>query len=297
MVHVPEEQIESQRVHGGSEMKPVDPIDVVGLFAEEREHLLHLLTSLSDDEWATPTVCPGWTVKDVVLHLLGVDLANLSRRRDGFQDTAQRPASDTQADLVAFLTAFNQSWVEATRRLSPRLLCELLAFSGPPLAAYYAGLDLGAMGEPVSWAGPQPAPVWLDVAREYTERWVHQQQIRDALQRPGLVEPRYCAPVLAAFVHGLPHALSRADAPEGTCVRLVISGPAGGAWLALRTDQGWVLAQDEETEAAATVTLDQATAWRLFTRGIPRDEAQRRAQIEGDATLASRVLDTVSIIA
>ena len=279
-------------------MKAVDPIDVVDLFAGERDALLRLLAPLSDAEWATPTVCPGWTVKDVALHLLGVDMANLSRRRDGFRAPAtQGPSGPTHADLVAFLTCFNESWVEATRRLSPRLLCELLAFTGPAIDAYYRSLDLSTLGEPVSWAGPQPAPVWLDVAREYTERWVHQQQIRDALQRPGLTEPRYVAPVLAAFVHGLPRALSPAAAPTGTRVRLRINGPAGSAWLALRTDEGWVLGQDEEGPAAATVTLDQEAAWRLFTKGITRDVALRHARLEGDRSLADRVLDTVSIIA
>ncbi len=279
-------------------MKTVDPIDVVDLFAGEREALLRLLASLSDTGWATPTVCPGWTVKDVALHLLGVDMANLSRRRDGFRaPDAQGPVGEAHADLVAFLTRFNESWVEATRRLSPRLLCELLAFTDPAVVAYYRSLDLDALGEPVSWAGPQPAPVWLDVAREYTERWVHQQQIRDALQRPGLKEPRYVAPVLAAFVHGLPPALSTVAAPAGTRVRLVVSGPAGGVWLALRPGDAWVLGQDEEGTAAATVTLDQETAWRLFTKGITRDVALQHARLEGDRSLADRMLDTVSIIA
>ena len=36
----------------------------------------------------------------------------------------------------------------------------------------------------VNWAGPEPAPIWLDPAREYTERWVHQQHIRDAVRNP-----------------------------------------------------------------------------------------------------------------
>jgi hypothetical protein len=44
-----------------------------------------------------------------------------------------------------------------------------------------------AMGEPVTWAGPEPAPIWLDIAREYTERWLHQAQVRDATRNPPLV--------------------------------------------------------------------------------------------------------------
>lgn len=279
-------------------MKPVEPIDVLDLFAEERAALLHLLSSLTDDEWATPTVCLGWSVKDVALHLLGVDVGNLSIRRDGFHDpSAHGPAGESWEDLVAFLNAFNQSWVEATRRLSPRLLCELLAVTGPALSDYLRGVDLNALGGAVSWAGAEPAPVWLDVAREYTERWVHQQQIRDAVGRPGLTGPRYLAPLLAAFAHGLPRALASVAAAPGTRVRLVITGPSGGTWTARRTDNRWALGRDDDTTAAATVTLDAETAWRLFTRGMTPNQALPRVQIEGNRALAEAVLETVSIIA
>ena len=50
----------------------------------------------------------------------------------------------------------------------------------------------------MDWAtGRDPAPVWLDVAREYRERFVHQQQIREATGRPRL-SPELTAPVLTA---------------------------------------------------------------------------------------------------
>jgi hypothetical protein len=45
------------------------------------------------------------------------------------------------------------------------------------------------------------------------------------------------------------------------------------------------------------VTLDQETAWRLFTKGISKAEALKTAQIEGQPALGEKVLDTVSIIA
>ncbi len=54
------------------------------------------------------------------------------------------------------------------------------AQTGEQTNAYFQRVDPFAMGGPVSWAGPEPAPVWLDVAREFTERWHHQQHIRAA---------------------------------------------------------------------------------------------------------------------
>ena len=279
-------------------VQPPPPIDVRDLFPAERQALLQLLSGLTDDQWATPTVCPGWTVKDVALHVLGVDLGNLSVQRDGFVDASTAgPRGDEWEALVAFVADLNETWVRAARRLSPRLLCELLAVTGEMIAAYFRTLDLLATGHPVSWAGPHPAPVWLHVAREYTERWVHQQQIRDALALPGFDDPQYVAPVLAAFVHALPHTLRHSGAAPGTRVRLTISGPAGGSWVALRTEDRWALGQADGGPATATVTVDQDLAWRLFTKAVTPADALPRVRIEGDRSLGAVVLNTVSIIA
>src|SRR5258707_12794436 len=91
-----------------------------------------------------------------------------------------------------------------------------------------------ALGDPVSWVGPAPAPVWLDIAREYTEQWMHQAQIRDAIGVGGIRERRLFAPVLATFMLALPHALRGVIAPEGTRLRVVITGEAGGGGVSVR---------------------------------------------------------------
>ena len=274
----------------------------VDLFQETRRRLLDLLSSLSDEQWRAPTVCAGWSVKDVALHLLGGDVANLSRRRDGLRDAlnAYVPPGASLSDqtmLVMALNRWNEDWVMAARRISGPLLCDLLALTGADLHAYYASLDLMAMGGPVSWAGPEPAPVWLDVAREYTEQWTHQSQIRAALDLPSLDEPRLFAPVLATFMHALPHTLRSIPAADGACLRVVITGPAGGKWVALRQNQRWRLGHDAERPVTATATLDQAVAWRLFTLGLSRAEAERQVHLAGDRHLASAVLDMVAVIA
>lgn len=272
---------------------PPPPIDVLDLFPELQAHLLRLLSGLTEEEWSRSTVCSGWSVKDIALHMLGVNLGNLSDRRDQCEDPWWRTAS---SGTIGDLTTWNAQWVVAARRISPRLLCELLGFTGDAVSRYYASLDLTAIGNSVWWAGPAPAPVWLDVAREYTERWVHQQQIRDAVGQPGLTEARYLAPVLAAFVHALPRALHSVSAPEGTLIRLVVVGDAGHQWVAVRGDDHWTLSEDRGGVAGATVTIEQDTAWRLWTRGIGVDEARWLIHAEGNPELAERVLEMVSIM-
>jgi uncharacterized protein (TIGR03083 family) len=174
--------------------KDTAPILVAELFPEVRRELLQVLEGLSPEEWERQTAAPLWSVKDVALHLLGGDVSNLSRRRDAFRLPGK--AITEYRELVEFINSWNAQWIAAARKMSPRVLCDLLALTGPQLAEYFASLDPFVMGKPVSWAGPDPAPVWLDIAREYTEQWHHQQQIRDATGRPPLYPSRLFAPVL-----------------------------------------------------------------------------------------------------
>jgi uncharacterized protein (TIGR03083 family) len=278
---------------------PLPPVETLHLFSGERDALLSLLRELSPEEWGAPTVCPGWNVKDVAGHLLGDDLGMLSWGRDDFDnpDFATGLDISTLPGLIVAIDRQNALWVEAMRRLSPQVVMELLAWTASPTEAYFASLDPNAIGGPIDWAGPEPAPLWLHVAREYTERWVHQQHVREAVGRPGLNERRWLGPVLEAFVRGIARVLATDSRPDGTTLRLVISGDAGGDWVAQRRQGAWVLGTDPDVAADATVTLDDRIAWRLFTKGLSMAEAKHAARIEGDAALAERVFATVSILA
>lgn len=270
-----------------------EPVLVLDLFTEERAALIELLSALTGDQWDSPTACAGWTVKDVALHVLGGDLGNISRRRDRFEG-ASPAAGET---LVNFLNRINEQWVEAARRLSPLLVTELLQFSGPPLFDYFRSLDLLATGAGVSWAGMDRGPVWLDVAREYTERWLHQQHIRDAVGKPGLVGRRFMGPVLATFAFALPVAFLHTAATSETAVHVHIAGEAGGDWSLVMQGGEWKLYVGAASRPAARVALDDSVAWRLLTKGLSAREAEQAVRIAGDRDLGRHVLDAVAIIA
>ena len=273
--------------------RAVRPIAIGPVFREDRAALLSLLTELSPREWTLPTACRGWDVRDVALHVLGGDLGNISRRRDGVRPAEPR-AGET---LGAMLGRVNQEWVEAARRLSPRLTVELLAMAGPLIADFFEGLDPGALGGPVSWAGSGPAPVWLDVAREYMERWVHQQHIRDAVGRPGQGEARYCAPVIAASMHALPKALGAEARPAGTGLVVEIEGDGGGMWSVIREPSGWTLYEGAAVDAQTRISVRGDVWWRVVTLGMTPDDAWRHAKTEGDPSLTQAALRAVAIIA
>lgn len=280
-------------------MKPLEPIQTLSLFPEERAALLAVLADLTPEQWAAPTVCAGWSVKDIAAHLLGDDLGLLSGRRDGFRSPDGQGVNFDQWDeLIAFINRQNATWVAAMRRLSPRVLIDLLRITGEQTQALFESLDPQALGGTVNWVSSLPGPAWMEMAREYTERWTHQQHIRDAVNQPGLKDRRMFGPVLDAFSRALPRAYETVAAAPGTTVVCAITGPAGESWALVYERHGWVQFVHEagDPPAHSTVTLDQETAWRLFTRGIGREAALGQVVISGDHELGLHLLDTVSML-
>lgn len=269
-------------------------IDVRPLFPAERSRLLGLLGRIRHSDWACDTVCSGWTVHDIALHLLGNDLSRISRPGPGWEQ-ARKGEVDFLA-LSELIERSNDEWVRATRRIPPQLLVEFLALAGAKVDAAFARVDLWTEGLAVAWSGTGPSPFWLDMAREYTERWVHHQQIRLALGRPVLSGRRWLHPVLAAFMLALPRAYDEARAPVGTRVAIMIDGPAGGRWLLRRSRIRWRLMADDGHPVASEVRMDQDLAWRFLTRLTSAHDALPAMTISGSQELRLPIARAVAIM-
>ncbi|MBV9012357.1 MAG: maleylpyruvate isomerase family mycothiol-dependent enzyme [Pseudonocardiales bacterium] len=267
-------------------------IDARPVFEYDRAVLINLLKNLRPDEWQQLTACAPWLVRDVAAHLLGNDLSRLARTRDG-HITGNAPRSGEP--LPAFIHRFNQDWVSAASRISPAVLVDLLATTSPQVLRMWRDLDLDALGGPVSWASPDPAPLWLDCARDFTEFWVHQQQIRDATGRPHTGCPSVVHTVLDVFLRAMPHTLVHREDAEGTVLTVEVGGPGGGTWSWRRSGHCWRWTSDG---SAATTTLrtDPDTLWRLCVRGIEPDHGAQRVTVHGNTELAHAALQIVSII-
>ena len=273
----------------------MEPILCAHLLRKVDEKLLELLESLRPDEWDLPTVAPGWKVRDVAAHLLDTPLRKLSLVRDG---CIVEPATiRSPQDLAAMVNRLNREGVLIFRRLSPRVLISLMRLACGESAKFHEALDPFAPAAfAVTWAGEEHSLNWFDTARELTERWHHQQQIRQATGRPGIVKPKFYHPVLDCFLRGLPHAYRDTTAAPGTVVRVEIAGECGGAWQIRNTAAGWQMVPPEG-RWDARIVVPQEIAWRVFTRGIARDEAERQVSMEGDRALAAQLLALTAIVA
>ena len=144
------------------------------------------------------------------------------------------------------------------------ILAEMIGRYQDELSDFLATLDPYAEALfPVAWAGESRSANWSDVAREYTERWHHQMQIRDALGAEPIYSRRLYYPVLDTFMRALRHHFRDFARESG---------------------------KDPDT----LVTIGGDRAWRIFTKwgGV----SDRDLSIAGDRELGRRLLDMTCIM-
>ena len=280
-------------------MKEVAVIDTITLFPKLHGHLMEMLRGLSTDDWQRSTVCKGWSVKDIVAHMADTELRMVSLYRDGYTPT-DIPVIDSYQSLVDYLNKLNNDWVTVARRFSPAILINWLQDAGPQLHKIYSELPPfeNAIFS-VAWAGEKTSPNWFHIARQYTELWHHQQQIRLAIdQTQPLMSAELYYPLLDTFVRAMPHTYRTIEAKDGTTIKLTITGAGGGNWYLGKVSGAWQLFTGDDDAATNTViTINGEIAWRLFTKGIALHEALTHITIKGEQDLGMPALSMLSVIA
>ena len=194
------------------------------LAATEYDRFLELLRTLGSDDWSRPTDCPGWDVRAVAGHTLGMAEMTASLR----QFAGQNAAAARGGGGVDALTAHQ------VRTRAPRGTAELIerfAAAGPRAVRgrrRLAGV-VGRLPMPGKQAVGDQRETWrfgflLDVILT-RDPWMHRVDISRATARELRLTPehdgRLVADVVAEWAsrHGRPY-------------RLRLTGPAGGEWTA-----------------------------------------------------------------
>lgn len=277
-------------------MYPRRPLHLLEELHEVNTSLLELLSTISTEDWQKPTIHVDRSVKDLASHLLDGSLRRLSMQRDEW--VGEHFEGKSYEDLVAFIQRLNRDWMLATRRLSPAILMKMIAKADADVLRLFESLDQqGTAFFAVAWAGEETSTNWFDIAREYTEKWHHQAQIRDALGRPLLRSRRHLHPVLVTFALGLPHAYRAATAEEGATVQIVVTGDAGDTFCLTRRSEKWVLEPKIVAEPTCELVMEDDVAWRLWTKGLDAHAVREKVAVTGDEDLATPALRMTAIMA
>ncbi|SFC76897.1 maleylpyruvate isomerase N-terminal domain-containing protein [Flavobacterium phragmitis] len=273
------------------------PIQTLHLFPILDTLLIDLLKSLTEEEWNAQTVAKKWKVKDIASHLLDGNLRGLSISRDRY--FGENPENiNSYPDLVDFLNQLNMTWTNATKRLSPTVLISLLESTGKEYSEHLQILDPfeNAIFS-VAWAGQETSLNWFHIAREYTEKFLHQQQIRDAVGKQGLMTKELFHPFIETFIQALPHTYRNTKAPVNSVVTLIVTTEIGGQWSIIKKENNWEFIDSFQDNSASTVKINPQDAWLLFSKGMSPIEALEKVEITGDKDLGRVALNIIAVMA
>ena len=274
--------------------------DTSHLFAPLRAGLVAVLRALEPADWDRPTVAGAWRVRDVVAHLLDAELRTIGAHRDGHMLTAGEVRS--YADAMELIQRLNAEGVAFARRLSPQLLVDLLAVTGDWMSTFVTSLDPDARAVfAVAWAGESQSTNRFDTAREYTERWHHEMQIRTALGPRGnataLLSEEFAVPLIETSVRALPHAYHESAAGDGSTLVVVIDGSSWRRTYSMRREAGeWTLRVGDTPNAGARIAGDVDVWWRLLFNALKGAEATRSFVATGAPELLAPLWGTRSVM-
>ena len=264
-------------------------LGVVDLQETQFRALDDLCSSLTPQEWATDTDCPGWSVQDNLSHIIGTENMILGRpapeHEPGEKPWVRNP-----------IGAGNEVQVDYRRAWPPeKVLEEFREVSGERIKALRALGEEDLKGE--SWTPIGQGTVGDLIAIRVMDMWVHEQDIRRAIGKPGSLEGPVAEHAFRRHVTALPFVVGkRVGLPEGQTVVFEVTGPAGGT-VGVATD-GKRARQLEAAPEDPTVklTMDLETFNRLCTgRGDPA-EVRKNVTITGDQDLGNRIVDQMNFM-
>src|SRR5689334_14960918 len=183
-------------------------------------------------------------------------------------------------------------WVAtAGRRLSPRLGVDPLRWTDEQVGELVGAEDGSALTANVSWAGSEPVPVWLDQGRELSERWIHRQQILEALGREDDLRPDLAEPVLDVLRWAFPFRLGELAPRADASVDITVTGFAEPlAWHLADRGHGWEFVSGSAGSPIASMRVTGSDTWRLLTNNLTASRRDR-LEIDGEPEAIAVILD------
>lgn len=265
------------------------PESLIDLLADVWDDVARLCADLSDDEWNRPTDCPGWTVKDHVVHMLGTESM-----------LAGDPAPDVQIGDAPHVRndigRFNEQWVVAYRdRPGADALADFRAVTARRLEQLRALPPEKWDEEGFTPEGPGPYRQFMEI--RVFDCWYHDQDVREALGRPGYLEGPVADRSLERIPRkGLPYVVGKkAAAPQGTTVVFDVTG-SPPIVAAIGVDGRAALLDAVPADPTVRITLDRRTFARLAGGRWTGDQARTlgSVRVDGDADLGHRVVDNMA---
>jgi uncharacterized protein (TIGR03083 family) len=261
-----------------------DRRELIAQLTETWQSLDGLLGGLAEPDWDLPTACPGWTVADQVAHLIGTESVLAGRRAPALEDV---PGPHVRNDMGRF----NEAWVHHFRGLPPaEVLRAWRQVTGERQAQLEAMTDGDFAAD--SWTPVGPGTYGRLMEIRVFDTWVHEQDIREAVGRPGHDQGAAVERSFDEMVGALGYVVGkRAGAGDGSSVTLSLGGRPERTVNVVVDGRGRVV-DHLEAEATTRLRLPALTFARLACGRVDPDTvlAGGGVMIEGDRELGRRVV-------
>jgi len=238
-------------------------------------------TELVEGEWSAPTDCPGWTVQDVFAHIVGIEEVSMGH------DAPHVDVPDYD-HVTSDIGRMNEVWVESMRSMTGSDVLDRFTIVTEARLAELCTLDEAGFGAD-SWTPAGPGTVRDLIPFRIFDSWVHEQDIRRAVDRPGGLDGTGAAVTLERCVGSMGYVVGKsARAPDGTTVRFDLLEPLARSFsVGVEGGRGSLLDEDPD-DPTVTVVTSGDTFVRLACGRATATDAEITAT--GDAELGAAIL-------
>ncbi|HEX2283771.1 MAG TPA: maleylpyruvate isomerase family mycothiol-dependent enzyme [Mycobacterium sp.] len=280
-----------------SPSRPVTKLDkpavLAGLFGVWRD-IDMLVSAFGDSQWRAPTPLPGWTVHDVVAHLIGVE---------SMLQGADTPEADVDVSTLKHVRndigALNECWVRKLRDVSDAELLE--TFRATTEARRKALSDLSND----EWNAVTATPAGPDSYGRFMrvrvfDCWMHEQDIRDAVGQPPSVSD-LAGPAAELALDEIATSMGfvvgkLGGAPDGSRVSIELTGPLGRTINVAVDGRGKVVDDFGDADPTSTIRIDGLLFTRLVGGRTTLAQHPDAVAYRGDEAVGRRVVEHLNFV-
>lgn len=249
------------------------------------EAIVELVEPLAEGEWNWRTPCPGWSVRDIISHVIGMESEMLGDPRP--IHTLPRDLYHVQSEISRYM----EMQVDVRRHhTAPEMTSEL----------EYTVIRRNRQlrNENRAPDAMVRAPLGTEQTLETAMRmrafdlWVHEQDLRTTLRKPGNVDSPGAHVVRDVLLDALPKVVAKdAGAPPNTAVVIDVHGPVE-FMRTVRVDAEGRGSVDGAPSLGPAVTLvmDWESYYRLACGRVRPAALAEQIKVDGDQALADAIL-------
>src|SRR4051794_35922487 len=265
--------------------------ELVATWRQAIAEFVTLARDVPEDQWDLPTDLDGWSVKDNVAHTAHLEAVLAGSP----EEIAPVEAGGHVKNLSGHYT--EQGVVARRGRDMASLADEIEQAAAKRGAALDAHPPTDGAAPPPKTPGDAPWSTELLLSNRPVDIWMHEQDIRRAIGRPGGFDGPAARHTVSEFGRALPMVVGkRVSPPPGTTVQVDVPD-VGQGWTL-----GWTVRVGDDGRAALVDAVDSPTV-RLslgaedfvVLAGGRRGVDATSPRIEGDAELGRAVLDNLAV--